>query len=239
MPTLTVNTSDNRSFDCYLALPEKRPAPGVVVLQEIFGVNKFVREIVDHLAMAGFAAIAPDLFWRINPGIELDESERDQAQSHLKNVLESTAVEDSLLAMDALRHHPACNGKVGAVGYCWGGKIAYLMAARSNVDAAVSYYGVGIQTALTEAANIRTPVLLHIAGADVLCPPVAQEHIIAATRECADYISVEVYQGAGHAFARRGGAPYMAIHAERANDLTTAFLNKHLGPLRVGSEFSH
>jgi len=102
------------------------------------------------------------------------------------------------------------------------------MAARSNVDAAVSFYGVGLQAALAEVANIHAPLLVHIADADMLCPPPAQEQIIAAMRQRADYISIEVYEGAGHAFARRGGTPFVAIHAERANGLTSAFLIKHL-----------
>jgi carboxymethylenebutenolidase len=228
MSMLNIKAADGGLFKGYIALPQKQPAPGVVVLQEIFGINDFVRETTDALAQSGFVALAPDLFWRRKPGVELHESQREEGQSYLKSMSEPLAVTDSISAMQALRAHPACNGRVGAVGYCWGGKLAYLMAARSNVDAAVSFYGVGLQAALAEVANIHAPLLVHLADADILCPPPAQEQIIAAMRQRADHISIEVYEGAGHAFARRGGKPFMAIHAERANGLTSAFLIKHL-----------
>jgi carboxymethylenebutenolidase len=228
MPEVSLRAADGGSFSGYLAVPARHPAPGVVVLQEIFGVNAFVRQVVEEYAARGFIALAPDIFWRQQPGVQLTEADREQAQQYLKNLDERLAVEDAVAAMSYLRALPHCTGKVGAVGYCLGGKLAYLMATRSNVNAAVSYYGVGIQNHLSEAPNIRCPLLLHIGGADPLCPPEAQAKIITSLQPRAERVTIATYEGAGHAFARRGGAPYMREPAERADATTEEFLSRGL-----------
>jgi len=127
-----------------------------------------------------------------------------------------------------LRSHPACTGKVGSVGYCLGGKLAYLMATRSDVDCSVGYYGVGIQDLLGEAKNIRKPLALHVAEKDQFVPPPAQ-HAIKQALEANPLVTLYSYPGADHAFARMGGAHYEAAAATLANSRTSQFLRHHLG----------
>jgi carboxymethylenebutenolidase len=229
---VTVRAADGGRFGAYLAEPPARPAPGIIVLQEIFGVNAYVRGVVDHLAAGGFLAIAPDLFWRQEPNVKLDGSiaaDRDRAMALFKGLDERLAVEDGAAAVRFLRElAPACTGNIGVVGYCLGGKLAYLIAARCEIDAAVSYYGVSIQAALDEASRIRAPVLLHIAGADHLCPPQVQAQIIDSLAPYHDRIQIHVHPGAGHGFARTGGATYDPVAAGHADTLTAAFLERHL-----------
>src|SRR4030095_4536815 len=152
-------------------------------MQEIFGVNQVMRNIADWYAAHGFAVICPDLFWRQEPGVELTDQTEDEWQRALelyKGLDEAKAVEDSAAAMAYLRVHPGCTGKVGGVGFCLGGKLAYLLAARHDPDCSVGYYGVGIEAALDEANNIKSPLMLHIAASDQYCSPEAQARIHAA-----------------------------------------------------------
>ena len=131
-----------------------------------------------------------------------------------------------------LRRHPACTGKVGSVGYCLGGKLAYLMATRSDVDCSVGYYGVGIQDLLGEAKSIRKPLALHVAEKDQFVPPPAQEKIEQALKDN-PLVTLYSYPGVDHAFARVGGAHYDAAAASLANSRTSEFLRRHLGESRV------
>ena len=224
---MTVSARDG-TFRAWLSRPDtaRGPAPAVIVLQEIFGVNRFVREACDWLAANGFLALAPDLFWRQEPGVDLDEAERERAMALMQGLDQDRAVADCAVAVDALRSLPECNGKVGALGYCLGGKLAYLMAARTSVDAAIAYYGVGIQGALEEAPALRAPLLLHIASEDALCPPAAQEQIVIALRNRPN-VRIRAYR-AGHAFARTASPAYVAKSAERANRLSLDFLAEML-----------
>src|SRR6185295_19859594 len=174
---VTIKAFDGGEFDGYLSLPSSGVGPGIVVLQEIFGVNKFVRDVADWYASRGFVALCPDLFWRQERGVQLtDQSEADwqKAFALYAGLDEAKAVDDSAAAVDFLRGHPACNGKVGAVGFCLGGNLAYLLSVRYKPDCAVGYYGVSIEKNLGEAGNLTSPLLLHIAGKDKYCPPEAQ-----------------------------------------------------------------
>ena len=176
----TLKSFDGGEFAAYLALPASGHGPGIVVLQEIFGVNEFMRSVCDWYAAHGFLAICPDLFWRQDPGVELtDKSEADwQKAFALYNGLdEAKAVEDSAAAVEFLRQHPACSGRVGAVGFCLGGNLAWLLSVRFKFDCAVGYYGVSIEKTLNEAKNLSSPLMLHIAGRDQFCPPQAQQQI--------------------------------------------------------------
>jgi carboxymethylenebutenolidase len=229
--TVNIEAADGGHLPAYLAMPSRRAAPALVVLQEIFGVNANVKSIVDAYADKGFITIAPDMFWRQSPGIQLNpasEQDRATATGLMKSLDVTLAVKDAIAAMAYVRKRSEANGKVGAVGFCLGGKLAYLLAARSNVDAAVSYYGTGIQSALEEAPNIRAHLLLHIAAEDHLCPPEAQAQIARALAPLADRVRIETYTGVGHAFARRGGTGFNEAMATRANSSTLAFLNSHL-----------
>jgi carboxymethylenebutenolidase len=231
---VTVTVTPGETYEAYFAAPVRRPAPGVVVLQEIFGLNDFVRGVVERLAAQGFFAIAPDLFWRQQPGIRLDstqEADRVRARQLLSHLDEARAVLDAAAALNFLRTEvPGCSGLVGALGYCLGGKLSYLMATRTDVDAAVGYYGVGIESALSEAASTQAPTLLHLAGADQLCTPAAQASIVKALGQFSDRVQIMTHKGAGHGFARTNGTAYDAAATARADGATMAFLDRHLRP---------
>jgi carboxymethylenebutenolidase len=226
----TIQSFDGNEFAAYLALPKSQPAPGIVLLQEIFGVNDVMRDIADWYAERGFAVICPDLFWRQEPGIQLtDKTDAEWARAFelYKGLDEAKAVEDAAAAMAYLRKHPACSGKVGAVGFCLGGKLAYLIATRFDPDASVGYYGVGIENALDESANLQHPLMLYIAEKDQFCSPEAQTKIHAAL-DGNPFITIHDYAGQDHAFARVGGKHFDANAAELANLRSVEFFVRHL-----------
>ncbi len=229
MPDITITGPDG-DFGAYLALPASTPAPGLLVIQEIFGVNKVMRDICDGLAAQGYAACCPDLFWRIEPGIQItDQSEAEWQQAFgLFNAFDvDKGVVDLIATLGQLRGHEACSGKVGSVGYCLGGKLAYLMAARSDADCNVSYYGVGLDELLEEAQQITRPILLHVAAKDQFVPPEAQQKIQSGLSGHPQ-VTLHVYEEQDHAFAREGGAHYDAAAAQLANARTADFFKEHL-----------
>ena len=207
----TIPTADG-SFSAYLARPAGTPTAAVVVIQEIFGVNAVMREITDGLAAQGFLAVCPDLFWRIEPGIELtDQSEADwQRAFSLFNAFDSdTGVKDIAATISSIRKDPGSQGKVGAVGFCLGGLLSYLTATRTDADASVSYYGVGIDGRLAEADKITHPLLMHIAEEDGFVSKEAQRQIISALQG-KGLVEIHTYPGCDHGFARTGGQHYDA-----------------------------
>jgi carboxymethylenebutenolidase len=225
-----ITSLDNRQFDAYLALPASGYGPGIVVLQEIFGVNEYMRQVCDWYAAHGFVAICPDLFWRQEPGVELtDQSEAEwQKAFQLYQGLDfAKAVEDSAVAAEFLREHSACTGRVGAVGFCLGGNLAWLLAVRFDPDCAVGYYGVGIEKTLHEARGLSSPLMLHIAAEDQYCPPEAQKQIHAAL-DSNSLVTIHDYPEQDHAFGRPGGAHFDAAAAEIANLRTLEFFVRHL-----------
>jgi carboxymethylenebutenolidase len=227
----TITSFDGVEFDAYLALPSGNSGPGIVLLQEIFGVNREMRSIADWYAQRGFVVICPDLFWRQERGVQLTDqtdAEWKRAFELYQGLDEARAVEDAARALALLRNHPACTGKVGAVGFCLGGKLAYLLAVRHHPDCSVGYYGVGIENALDEAAQLRNPLMLHIAENDQHCPPEAQAKIHAAL-DSNPLVTLHDYAGQDHAFARVGGAHFDAASAELANLRTLEFFVRHLG----------
>jgi carboxymethylenebutenolidase len=228
---ITIRSIDGGEFKAHFALPQGGRGPGIVLLQEIFGINRYMREVADWYARRGFVVACPDLFWRQEPGVELaGQSEADwkRALALYQGLDESKAVEDAAATMTALRQHPACTGRVGAVGFCLGGKLAYLLAARYRPDAAAGYYGVGIEKALDEAPGLGCPLLLHIAGKDQHCPPPAQEAIHQALGE-SPLVTIHDYPAQDHAFARTGGEHFDSAAAELANLRSFEFLARHLG----------
>ncbi|MEX0758215.1 MAG: dienelactone hydrolase family protein, partial [Tistlia sp.] len=184
MASLTIPASDGSgSFGGYLALPGKSPAAAILVIQEIFGVNKVMRELCDSYAAEGYLAFAPDLFWRIQPGVDItdrSEAEWQQAFALMQKFDVDKGVEDLKAALAALRGHEAATGKVGTVGYCLGGKLAFLMATRSDADCNVSYYGVGLADHLGEIGAIARPLMLHVAREDGFVPKEQQDKVAAA-----------------------------------------------------------
>ncbi|HMA14813.1 MAG: dienelactone hydrolase family protein [Bacteroidota bacterium] len=229
MADVTIQGKDG-TFTAYVALPKKTPAPGIVVAQEIFGVNQVMRETCDWLAGQGFIAACPDLFWRIEPGIDIT----DRTEAEWKRAFElfglfdvDKGIEDMKATLAAVRTQQGCNGKVGSVGYCLGGKIAFLMATRSDSDANVGYYGVGLGDLLGEAKQIKKPLMLHIAEKDKFSSP----EEIAKVRDALkrnDKVTTHLYAGQDHAFARPGGEHYDAKAATQANERTITFFKEHL-----------
>ena len=226
---VTIKSFDGGEFDAYLALPASGYGPGIVVLQEIFGVNKFIRDVADWYAAHGFVALCPDLFWRQQPGVELTDTGDDwnKAIAFYQGLDEAKAVEDSAAALDFLRRHTACSGRAGAVGFCLGGNLAYLLSVRFKPDCAVGYYGVSIEKTLDEAKNLTGPLVLHIAGDDKFCPPEAQRQIHGAL-DSNPLVTIYDYAGLDHAFGRFGGEHYNAAAAELANLRTLEFFVSHL-----------
>lgn len=230
MADITIKGPDGE-FSAHRALPPSGKGPGIVLIQEIFGVNKVMRDLADGFAADGYTVVCPDLFWRQEPGIQItDQSEEEwqKAFELYQGFDEAKGVEDLKTTLAHLRADEACTGKVGTVGYCLGGKLAYLMAARSDADCNVGYYGVGIENALNEAAGIGNPLMLHIAAEDGFCPKEAQAKIHAALDGHAQ-VTINDYAGVDHAFARQGGAHYDKAAADLANSRTASFFKSNLG----------
>jgi len=229
MPTMTFKTPDG-SMGGYVALPASVPAPAVLVIQEIFGVNQVMRDLCDALAKQGYVAACPDLFWRIEPGIDITDktkAEWDKAFELFGKFDVDQGVEDLKAALKALRGHHAVNGRVGTVGYCLGGKLAYLMACRSDADCNVAYYGVQIDQLLHEAKRIEKPLLMHVAALDQFVPAESQAKMQAGLAGHPQ-VTYQQYAGVDHAFARVGGEHHDKAAAALANKRTAAFLARHL-----------
>jgi carboxymethylenebutenolidase len=229
---MVLKASDGRTFSAYVGRPDQPTNRAVVVLQEIFGINTNIRSVVNWFAANGYFAIAPDLFWRQEPGVELDPGvpgDRERATALMKGLDINKAVDDAQIAAATVKGLDSSIRRVGAVGYCLGGKLAYLLATSTpGVDAAVSYYGVAIQASLDRVSLLRCPMLLHIAAQDHLCPPEAQAAIRNAMAPLGDRIKILDYEGVGHAFARRASAAYNQVYAERADQATLDFLATNL-----------
>ena len=230
MSEITIKVPDG-DFFAYVAEPAQTPAPAIVVIQEIFGVNQVMRDICAWLAGEGFLAVCPDLFWRIEPRIELtDKTEEEWARAfELFGAFDQAkGAEDIQATISAVRDHEACNGKVGTIGYCLGGKMAYLSATRTNADVSVGYYGVQIDQVLDEAKQISKPLMLHIATEDQFVPKESQQAMIDGLSGN-PHVTLHIYEGNDHAFARVGGEHYDEEAAELANGRSLEFLKKHLG----------
>ncbi len=218
------------AFAGYLAAPTSGRGAGVVVIQEIFGVNQVMRDIADDLASHGYFALVPDLFWRLEPGVQLTDktdAEWQRAFDLMNRFDPDKGIIDIQATIAALRGREGCTGKIGTVGYCLGGLLAYLTAARTDIDASVGYYGVNIQEKLGEAANIKKPLMLHIAAKDEYTPPEAQKKMIDGLSSN-PRITLHVYPEMDHAFARIGGAHYDKACADLANGRTSTFFRQHL-----------
>ncbi|MEM5430939.1 dienelactone hydrolase family protein [Cupriavidus oxalaticus] len=219
------------SFDAYLSLPPAgvRPgAPGIVLLQEIFGVNEHIRAVADQYAADGYAVLAPDVFWRNAPRIELGYAGDDMTRAMaLRQAVDiEAAMGDIAATVQALRQRTGA-GKVAAVGYCFGGLLAYLSAARGLVDAAVPYYGGGIQNQLQEAASIRVPVQFHYGALDAHIPPAAVQGVRDAMAGKPG-TEIHVYGNADHGFNCWARASYHQPSAALAHGRALAFLAQTL-----------
>jgi carboxymethylenebutenolidase len=231
----TLRARDGGRFAAYIAVPKRSPAPGLLLMQYISGVNRVMRGLADRFAAAGFLVACPDLFWRQEPNVQINNDPGRPDPAEQKRALElnigfrdDTGILDLIATLDHLRAHPRCSGKTGALGYCLGGRLAYLMAARSDIDCSIGYYGVNIHGYLLESSAIRRPLMLHMAERDELCPADTRDRIVGALQSC-PYATVHVYPGARHAFALEGGPNYDAAAAELANRRSLGFLRQHLG----------
>jgi len=226
---MTVKGKDG-TFTAYIARPAELPAPAVIVLQELFGVNSDIREKCDELAEQGFLAVAPDLFWRQEPGVDLSVRSEPDWQHGLRLYLaydRDAGVRDIKDTTDTVAKLPECTGKIAVLGYCLGALMTFLTAVRHRVDAAVAYHGGDTEKYLGEIAGLHAPLLMHLAEEDEFMSKPAQAEIKAALarRPCA---AVYSYPGQCHAFSRNNGAHYNAAAAALANGRTSEFLNKQL-----------
>lgn len=233
--TITISTADG-DFSAYVATPEQLPAPSVVVIQEIFGVNNDIRLTCDELAAQGFIAVAPDLFWRLEPGVVLDSltpEEWQKAFGLYQAFDRDKGVADIAATLDAAAKLDGATGKVGVMGFCLGGLMTYLVAVRHKVDAAVAWHGGDTDSYLDEAKNLTAPLLMHLADEDEFIDEAAQARITKALAQVPG-ATVFGYPGQKHAFARHSGAHYDEASATLAKGRTYAFLHEHLDAPKAG-----
>ena len=229
MTNIEVTTLDGGKMGAYRAVPDQPPRAAIIVIQEIFGVNAGIRRKCDALAASGYLAIAPDLFWRIRPGIELDpdvETEMNEALALMGKFNQDGGIRDIEATIRFAREEIG-GGKVGAVGYCLGGRLAYMTAARTDVDASVGYYAVGIDGLLGEKHAIANPLMLHIAGDDGFVDAATQR---AMHEGLDDHPKVTLcdYPGEDHGFATEFGKRRSDAAAELADERTAAFFAENL-----------
>ena len=230
--TIDIPVADGGGFSGYLAVPEEGQGPGLLIEQEIFGVNASLRAVADLYAEEGYVCLVPDLFWRMEPGVDLgyDEDDFAKAFDFYQRFDVDQALVDIGAALDALRARPECTGKAAAMGFCLGGKLAYLTATRHDVDAAVSFYGVGIEEALDESGGIACPMLMHFAGEDSFVPQDAV-NAISTHFEARPEVRIHVYPGVDHAFYNHARSEvYHRPSAMVAHSRTIALLHGAIGP---------
>jgi len=232
--TDTVTTPDGGSFDAHIAVPDSGAGPGILLLQEIFGVNDFLKTKADDLAALGYVVLCPDVFWRVEAGVALphDEAALETAFGYMSRYLEvddNTKLNDLGAALDHLRKLPEVGGgKVAVMGYCLGGFLAYAIACRFEPDAAVSYYGSGIADRLTEASGLTCPTMFHFGGNDPFIP---NEQVDAIQAHLGDRPEVEIHiqHQAGHAFENHLAPQFHDADATAASwPLTVEFLERTL-----------
>lgn len=232
MTFIDIATLDSSGrFAAYRADPIDTPKAAIIVIQEIFGVNPGIRQKCDRLAEAGYLALAPDLFWRIEPRIELDPDmpeEMQRALDLMPQFDQDTGIADIEATIRHARSLLPSGGKVGCVGYCLGGRLAFMTAARTDVDASVGYYPVGIPDLLREAHAIAHPVMLHIAGADHFVDAETQAKMHAGLDDHPK-VTLHDYPGEDHGFATEVGARRSPEAADRADGRTMAFFAESLG----------
>ena len=222
--------SGDGAFDCYLARPEGDATAAIVVIQEIFGVNAGIRRKCDRLAESGYLALAPDLFWRLEPGVELDpdvEAEFEAALELMGRFDQDRGVRDIEATIKYARSALGC-AKVGAVGYCLGGRLAYMTAARTDADACVGYYAVGIDELLREKHAIANPLMLHIPTADGFVSLEVQAEMHEGLGDHPK-VTLHDYEGLDHGFATEMGKRRNDAGAELADRRTMDFFAEHLG----------
>jgi carboxymethylenebutenolidase len=228
---IDIKAHDGGTFGAYVSTPPRATerGPGIVLIQEIWGVNQHIRDVADQYAMDGFTVFAPDVFWRQQPRVELGYNEFDnpKAFAFMGALDRPNAVKDLAATAAALRSHDGVGGKIASVGFCMGGALSYLCAASASVDAAVCYYGGGIHTMLDRAADIKVPMLMHFAEKDGHIPMTAVESVQSVFRG-RDAVRIDVYAGVDHGFNCWGRAMYDQKAAALARGRSLAFLAKNI-----------
>jgi carboxymethylenebutenolidase len=231
MATVSIPTLEkDAEFSAYVARPGSTPKAAIIVIQEIFGVNTGIRQKCDKLAAEGYLAIAPDLFWRLQPSIELDpdvEPEFHQALEWMGKFNQDAGIRDIQATIDFIREHEGIE-KVGCVGYCLGGRLAFMTAARTSIDASVGYYGVGIDGLLDEKEAIANPLMLHIPTEDGFVDKTTQAAMHAGL-DNHPRVTLYDYDGLDHGFATEIGKRRDERAANVADGRTSAFFAEHLG----------
>lgn len=226
---IDIDTADG-SFGAYLSLPRGGKGPAIVLLQEIFGVNQHIRNVADQYAADGYVVLAPDLFWRQGARIELGYD--DVSWKRAVELMQATDFEkaqaDVAATVKVLRGLDGAAGqKVASIGFCFGGKLSFHTAANGLVDAAVCYYGGGIQNALQRAADIKVPVVMHFGAADSHIPLDAVTSIAEAF-DSNEEVEIHVYEGAEHGFNCNHRASYQQRAAAQAHGNSLLFLGEQL-----------
>jgi len=232
MSEIMIDASDGTGrFKALVVEPKAKPAGAVVVIQEIFGINDAMRATCAEVADLGFIAICPDLFWRIEPGIDItdkSEAEWKRAFELFQTFDQAKGVADLKATLAVARTLPGCNGRVGTMGFCLGGRLAMLMAEQSDADVNISYYGVGLDDLLGDLDRIRAPLVLHIADQDQFFPAEGRAKLVAACQG-KPQIHTHVYPAADHAFARVNGVHWNGRAATIANGRSAEALVAALG----------
>ncbi|MTV37577.1 dienelactone hydrolase family protein [Duganella radicis] len=224
---IDIETSDG-TFGAYLSLPRGGKGPGIVLLQEIFGVNQHIRNVADQYAADGYVVLAPDLFWRQRARIELgyDGEEWKQAYALMQATDFAKAQQDVGATAKALRGLVG-EARIASIGYCFGGRLSYHTAANGLVDAAIAYYGGGIQNALERAPEIKVPLLMHFGAADSHIPLAAVKSI-AERFDSNEQVEIHVYDGAEHGFNCNHRGSYHQRAAAEAHGHSLIFLSENL-----------
>lgn len=224
---ITIPSQDGKSFHGYLALPPAGTGPGIVLIQEIFGVNDHIKAVADQYALDGYVVLAPDLFWRQQPDVVLGYGDADmgRAMGFLQQLDFPAAIADLRATVTALRARAECNGKVASIGYCLGGLLSYLSAVHAGVDAAVCYYPGSIENHLDQAAKITCPILLHFAEQDHYILPAAVKAVQTTFHDVKTAV-IEVYPGVDHGFNCWERPAYHQKTSSLAHGLTLSFLAK-------------
>jgi carboxymethylenebutenolidase len=232
MARFAIETLDREgSFGAWLAEPEGIPRGAIIVIQEIFGVNEGIRRKCDHWAGLGYVGIAPDLFWRLEAGIELDPdvpAEFQQALGFMQRCNQDKAIADIEATIHAARARLPEGGRVGCAGYCLGGRLAFMTATRTDIDASVCYYGVGLEGLMGERHAIARPLMLHIPGADHFVTPDKQK-LIHEGLDDHPKVTIRDYPGEDHGFATESGKRRSEAAARLADSRTEAFFEEHIG----------
>ena len=231
MDNLSINATDGAgSFGAFVVVPSRKPAGAVVLIQEIFGVNQVMRDIAAWVADMGFIAVCPDLFWRLQPGVDLTDqtdAEWQQAMALMKAFDQQKGIEDLKATLATARGLDGANGKAATMGYCLGGRLAMMMALQSDADANVSYYGVGLDEFAGQLDGLRAPLVLHIADQDAFFPAEGRAKVAQAAKGKPN-VAVHHYD-ADHGFARVAGTHWDGRSATIANGRSAEALVKALG----------